>query len=132
MSMSQYSTNTMKTSTATISRIHDRIVLLKASNDVHQETTEQFIENLEGVHSVGQKGYCFLLTIPSPNVIPSPNTRKLFEKEMENFPYVAVVINNLAQRILINFVASITGKNKLRMFLTEELAMEWLLSKTKK
>jgi len=119
----------IKTATATVKRIHDKIVTLDARATTEEGTLENIIENIAAIYKVGEKDYCSCLIIPSPFALPSKESRELLEKELKHMPYVAVVLKGLAQKILMNFVASIIGKNKMKSFTNEENAMAWLKAK---
>jgi hypothetical protein len=122
-------TTSIKTSTATVERIHEKIVLLRYDKKIELETLETVQENLTALYEVGNIGYHSCLIIPSRYALPTIEGRKLIEKELSKFPYVAVVLTGLAQKILMNFVMSVIGKTKMRIFSNEESAMAWLLEK---
>ena len=87
-------------------------------------------ENLSALFNIGEKGYYPCLIIPSQYALPDTEGRKLIEKELAKFPCVAVVLDSLAQRILMSFVASVIGKTKMKVFNDETLAIKWLLKKS--
>jgi len=122
-------TASIKTSTATVKRIHEKIVLLRYDKKIELETLETVQENLTALYEVGNKGYHSCLIVPSRFALPTIEGRKLIEEELSKFPYIAVVLTGLAQKILMNFVMSVIGKTKMKIFSDEESAMDWLQKK---
>lgn len=129
MNNNSTSFKSIKTSTAFVERIHVDIVVLRYDEEFEHETLETVQENLDALFELGNNAYDACLIIPSKYALPSVEGRKLIEKELSKFPCVAVVLKGLAQKILLDFVASVIGRTKMKVFTNEEDALEWLLEK---
>jgi len=121
--------SSIKTSTATVSRVHPEIIILRYDEEFDEESIETVKENLKAIFNLGRKGTCSCLIIPSKSALPDLEGRRMIEQELVHMPYVAVVLNGLAQKILMNFVARVIGRTKMRIFTDEIEGMNWLLEK---
>lgn len=59
--------------------------------------------------------------------------RDFVMQELQTWPAVAIVIDNMGQRVMGQVVINMTGKgNKIKLFDGEQKAKEWLVSKMTK
>ena len=121
----------IKTSTAKVQRIHAQIVELRYDEEFEDENLESVKENIAALLELGGGKYDACLIIPSRYALPTVEGRKYIEQEMSKFPCVAVVLEGLAQKILMSFVMTVIGKTKMKIFNDEEKAVQWILEKIK-
>ncbi len=53
-------------------------------------------------------------------------------KEIHSWPFVAILVHNLGQKLMGNFAVNLSGKSKsIKIFENEKLALSWLAEKQK-
>ncbi|MDP1803174.1 MAG: hypothetical protein Q8L81_17565 [Bacteroidota bacterium] len=108
---------------------HDDVVYIHTFEDAAIEIPE--IDELnKNLRDLVEDRPCYLIVIPGIGSISSPEARKYAAKQKgKNIIAEAIIINNLAIRLLANFYMKVNRpEQKIKLFSNEISALAWVHS----
>lgn len=93
----------------------------------------EVIAGWEMAHALSPDKTAFVLLKTGRWTLLEKEARDFVMSELQTWPAVAIVVDNMGQRVMGQVVINMTGKgNKIKLFDAEDKAKEWLLQKLKK